>query len=141
MAFKWTEQKKMFKREYLKDLNATQAAIRANYSEKTAYSQGQRLLKSVEMQAAIQKEMDKRAKKVEISAENVLQDIMDTRKICIDNMFYIDKEENKRIDTAAINARNKTNELLGKHLKLFTDKVEHSGEINIPQIVINKSGE
>ena len=36
--------------EYLVDLNATQAAIRAGYSEKTAYSIGQRLLKNVEVQ-------------------------------------------------------------------------------------------
>lgn len=40
--------------EYIKDLNATQAAIRAGYSERTAYSHGQRLLKHVEIQGAIQ---------------------------------------------------------------------------------------
>jgi phage terminase small subunit len=42
-----------FVREYLKCFNATQSAIRAGYSEKTAYSQGQRLLKHVEVSAAI----------------------------------------------------------------------------------------
>ena len=41
---------KRFYKEYLIDLNATQSAVRAGYSKKTAYSQGQRLLKNVEGQ-------------------------------------------------------------------------------------------
>ncbi len=45
--------KKKFVLEYHKDFNATQSAIRAGYSTKTAYSQGQRLLKKVEIQKAI----------------------------------------------------------------------------------------
>lgn len=44
---------KKFCHEYIIDLNATQAAIRAGYSEKTAYSIGHRLLKNVEAQALI----------------------------------------------------------------------------------------
>src|SRR5690606_24873160 len=44
-----TPKQAAFAREYLVDLNATQAAIRAGYSEKTAYSQGQRLLKNAEV--------------------------------------------------------------------------------------------
>ena len=46
------DKRAMFVREYLIDLNATQAAIRSWYSEKTAYSQGQRLLKDVEIAKA-----------------------------------------------------------------------------------------
>ena len=65
--------RKKFVEEYLKDLNATQAAIRAGYSQKTAYSQGQRLLKSVEIQKAIQKAQDRRMKRVQIDADEVLQ--------------------------------------------------------------------
>ena len=45
--------------EYLIDLNATQAAIRSGYSEKTAYSQGQRMLKNVEVKAYIDAELEK----------------------------------------------------------------------------------
>ena len=51
---KLRERQKRFVEEYLVDLNATQAAIRAGYSEQTAYSIGQRLLKKVEVQEAIQ---------------------------------------------------------------------------------------
>ena len=43
----------LFVSEYIKDMNATQAAIRAGYSKKTAYSQGQRLLKNVEIKKAV----------------------------------------------------------------------------------------
>ena len=46
-----TPKQKRFCDEYLIDTNATQAAIRAGYSEKTAYSIGQRLLKDVEVSA------------------------------------------------------------------------------------------
>lgn len=47
------DKQERFALEYQKDCNATQAAIRAGYSEKTAYSQGQRLLKNVEVQNAL----------------------------------------------------------------------------------------
>ena len=49
---KLTDKQKRFVDEYQVDLNATAAAKRAGYSEKTAYSMGQRLLKKVEIQAA-----------------------------------------------------------------------------------------
>jgi len=69
------EKKARFAKEYIIDLNATQAAIRAGYSEKTAYSQGQRLLKDVEIQALIQKEMDKRGKRTDITADRVVKEL------------------------------------------------------------------
>lgn len=64
-----------FVREYLVDLNATQAAIRAGYSPKSAYSQGQRLLKNVEIKAAVDAGMAKRATKTEITQEKVLKEL------------------------------------------------------------------
>ncbi len=76
--------------EYLIDLNATQAAKRAGYSEKTAYSQGQRLLKDVEIQATIAEARQKLAESAGISAERVLQEyarlgFFDPRKLFHDN--------------------------------------------------------
>lgn len=52
-ANRLTPKQERFVHEYLIDLNATQAAIRAGYSAKTAYSQGERLLKNVEVKAAV----------------------------------------------------------------------------------------
>lgn len=60
-----TLKQQRFVDEYLKDLNATQAAIRTGYSEKTAYSIGQQLLKKLEIAKAV---ADKRAK-IEARAE------------------------------------------------------------------------
>lgn len=70
-----TEKQKRFAAEYLIDLNATAAAKRAGYSEKTAYSMGQRLLKNVEVQTAIQKRQAKLQSKLEITQETVLQEL------------------------------------------------------------------
>ena len=61
-----------FVTEYLIDLNATQAAIRAGYSERTAYSQGQRLLRNAEVQAAIAEHQTKRAERTRVDADWVL---------------------------------------------------------------------
>lgn len=65
----------LFTLEYLTDLNATQAAIRAGYSERTAYSIGQRLLKNVEIQSSVQNAMRAREKRTQITADNVLQEL------------------------------------------------------------------
>lgn len=62
-----------FVEEYLIEPIATQAAIRAGYSEKTAHSQGQRLLKHVEVQAAIEIAIKERSERKQITADDVLQ--------------------------------------------------------------------
>ena len=110
MANKLTDKQKMFCREYLIDLNATQASIRAGYSKKTAQQIGTENLAKPVIQAQLAKMMDKRAAKVEISAEYVLQTILDT--------VELSKAENDKQNIY------KGAELLGKHLKLFTDKQE-----------------
>jgi len=61
--------------EYLVDLNATQAAIRAGYSPKAAKSCGQRLLTFADVAAAIDARKAKRAEKVEVKAEAVLREL------------------------------------------------------------------
>ena len=72
------EKQRTFVAEYLKDLNATQAAIRAGYSVKTAYSHGQRLLKDVEIEAAIAEAQAKRAQECAVDAAWVLREAMST---------------------------------------------------------------
>lgn len=70
-----TEKQKLFVTEYLVDLNATQAAIRAGYKEKTAYSMGQRLLKHVEIQASLAAAMKQRSERTGITADRVLEEL------------------------------------------------------------------
>jgi phage terminase small subunit len=70
-----TEQKKLFAKEFLVDLNGTQAAKRAGYSEKSAGSQAERLLKDVDVRKLIDAAMQKRSDKIEITADRVLRQI------------------------------------------------------------------
>jgi len=70
-----TPQQARFVREYLGDLNATQAAIRAGYSARTADVQGPRLLGNVRVAAAVAAWQRRIAAKLEISAERVLGEL------------------------------------------------------------------
>lgn len=70
-----SEKHQRFVEEYLLDLNATQAAIRAGYSAATAYSQGQRLLKHVEVKKAIAAAKKARAERMAISQDRVLLEL------------------------------------------------------------------
>lgn len=117
---KLTRKQEAFVREYLIDLNGTQAAIRAGYSKRTAHKIATENLHKPAITAALQKKMDKRAEKTEISSDFVLTTIRNTIKTLVDS----DDEKN---------ARNifKGCELLGKHLKLFTDKVEQETTVTI----------
>jgi len=67
-----TEKQARFVAEYLIDLNATQAAIRAGYSPRTAEQQGSRLLGYAKVRAAVQKAQAERAERTEINADWVL---------------------------------------------------------------------
>jgi phage terminase small subunit len=98
-----TPKQKAFIQEYLVDLNATQAAIRAGYSARTAEQQASRLLSNVKVKEAIQVAMDKRAAKVEITADMVLQrwwdiatadpnDIIHLRRTCCRYCFGKDHQ-------------------------------------------------
>lgn len=100
--------------EYMKDKNATQAAIRAGYSKKTAYSQGFDLLRKPEVMQAIE-EMDKAAQtRAGITVDKIVERI---NKIAED-------------PNALPRDRLKADELLGKYLGMFTEKVEMKGEID-----------
>lgn len=111
---KLTAKEKSFVKEYLVDLNASAAAIRAGYSEKTAGQIGYELLSKPHITVKIQEAMDQRAERTKINADFVLNGIQDVIK---------DARAMKEHGSAL-----KGFELLGKHLKLFTDVQEHKHE-------------
>lgn len=81
-----TDKQRRFVDEYLVDLNATQAAIRAGYSQKTAGQIGEQNLKKLEIAAAVQEAQAARAKRTEITQDMVLRELAkigfsDIRKI------------------------------------------------------------
>lgn len=101
-----TAKQKMFVQEYLVDLNATQAALRAGYSKKTAFSIGNENLKKPEIQKAIQHAMQKREKRVEVNQDYV-----------ISKLFEITEKEASDAPESELKYGNKIKaiELLGKH--------------------------
>ena len=150
-----TPKQSAFVREYLVDLNATQAAIRAGYSARNADKIGSELLGKTRVKAEIQVLMDKRAQKVEITSDRVLMEIgklafADIRKIFDDQgrllpvhmlpdeisasvssvevvTFKIpgtDPVEVEHVSKIKFWDKRASLELLGRHLKLFTDKIE-----------------
>lgn len=82
---KLTDKQELFAREYLKDLNATQAAIRAGYSEKTANEQASRLLANVNVQTFVAELKATRVEQTGIDAAYVLR-----RLVEIDQMDVLD---------------------------------------------------
>ena len=68
-----TPKQRTFVREYQLDLNATQAAIRAGYSAKTARSQGQRLLTNVDIRALVRQGQERLAAKAEVTKEGIVE--------------------------------------------------------------------
>ena len=154
---KLTPRQSMFVKEYLVDLNGTQAAIRSGYSPRTANEQAARLLANVNISDAVASGMAKRAAKVEINADYVLArlaeiDRMDVLDIMNDDMALkpvsawpsswrrylsgFDVAEMKDGQDAIGVLKKikwpdkvKNLELLGKHVGVgaFTEKVQLSG--------------
>ncbi len=112
-----TPRQARFVEEYLLDLNATAAAKRAGYSERTAYAQGQRLLKHVEIAAAIQKAQEARSGRTEITQDEVIQGLK--------------KEATLEGEGSSHSARVAAWAHLGKHLGIFTDNLNLGGSIGI----------
>lgn len=128
----------LFCEEYLKDLNATKAAIRAGYSEKTAYSQGQRLLKNVEIKNRLQEIREK------IQDENIatIKDIEEFLSLSLNGEMEEEvisvvaeiEGSSKVVKTKkqiSLRDRIKAAELLGKRYGLWTDKVDLSSDLTL----------
>ena len=116
---KLTPKQARFVEEYLVDLNATQAAIRAGYSARTANRIGPENLSKPVIAEAIQIAQLARSERTQITVDKVLEDI----ELIKLNAMQQDDDGKMINRTDALKAC----ELQGKHLKMFVDKVEHSG--------------
>lgn len=150
---KLTDKQARFVQEYLVDLNATQAAIRAGYCERAAYAMGAENLTKPVIAEAIAKKQEKLQKKTEITIERVLQEyarvaLLDPTKIWengrIKEIHEMDEDTRRAIAgievTTGGNAKIpeilkkiklwdkvKALDSLGKHLGMFVDRKELSG--------------
>jgi len=134
-----TDRQKMFVKEYVVDFNATQAAIRAGYSEKTARAIASENLTKPYIMEAIQEEVAARNKRVEVSQDYVLKTITEVIERGLQHSPVLTKTgetvytETPNGDEAAAYtfqamAVLKGTEQLGKYLKMFTEKHEHTGK-------------
>lgn len=150
---KLTAKQQRFCDEYLIDLNATQAAIRAGYSPKTACEQASRLLANVKVQEVIAVKMAIRSKRTGINQDRVLMEIAKMAFVNIDDVIDLNtaqvKETATKEDLACIQSvkikptefgtereiricDKKSNlELLGRHLGMFKDKVEVEADMDL----------
>jgi len=123
-----TEQKPLsakqqrFVDEYLIDLNATAAYERAGYKAKgtSAGACAARLLAVASIKLAIATAMEKRNERIQITQDYVLTKIQDVVEKC--------SQAGLAYDPSAVL---RGAELLGRHMKMFTDKFEHSGAISV----------
>lgn len=156
-----TPKQQRFVEEYLIDLNATQAAIRAGYSEKTAKVIAAQNLSKLNVQEAIEEAQSKRTEQTQIDAAYVLKrlveiDQMDVLDIMDDQMKIRPVNEWPKVwRQYVVNLENlelsdgegcfkkikwpdkvKNLELLGRHVSVgaFKDKVEHSGKLEIQSL-------
>ncbi len=83
-----------FCEEYLIDLNATQAAIRAGYKAKRAYATGWENLKKPEIQKCLQGLMDARSERTRITADKVLDEIA---KLAFSNILHYASFDDDRV--------------------------------------------
>lgn len=145
------EKEQLFVAEYLKDFNACQAAIRAGYSEKRGRQTGHDLLQKPHIRAAIEKDLETRTSRIKASVDRVLEEL--ERLALYDPAGYVgiqspediprlpenmrraitgwkwDKNGNFVLEFAKVH----TLEMLGRHLKMFTDKFELSGDVGLAE--------
>lgn len=151
MSLKLTPKQKLFCDYYLISLNATEASIKAGYSKKTAKEIGAENLTKPNIKEYLQNSMNKRAEKLEITADKVIGEIAklafanttdileitdhgvtikDLSKLdttCIASAEEVFDKEGMRVGVKVkLHDKTKNLELLGRHLGLFKDKVEHS---------------
>lgn len=141
-----TDKQEMFCKEYLIDLNATQAAIRAGYSEKTANEQGSRLLANVNIQERVTELKTDREKRLVIDADWVLSRAVEINNRCMQHEPVIvsgeqlQDENGNNIYKFDSSGANKSLELIGKHVNIqaWSDKVEIKGELKVKKTLADR---
>ena len=135
-----TEKQKRFCDEYLIDLNATQAAIRAGYSKKTAKAIGCELLTKPDLSAYMQEQLDKIHEQKTADAQEVIEYLTSVmRGEHTEQALQLVGDGVQVICDINVSAKDrlKAAELIGKRYGIFTDKTD----LNISQPIVISGGE
>jgi len=126
-----TAKQEAFCEEYLIDLNATQAAIRAGYSAGTANVIGCENLTKPYIADKIAELKAERTARVLVDADYVINGLLDVHKRCMQKEPVMERVDGQQQESGEFkfehSGANKSLELLGKHLGMFVDKKEISG--------------
>lgn len=135
-----TEKQKRFCDEYLIDLNATQAAIRAGYSAKTAKAIGCENLTKPDIQTYIQEQLDRIHEQKTADAQEVIEYLTSVmRGEHTEQALQLVGDGVQEICDISVSAKDrlKAAELIGKRYGIFTDKTD----LNIAQPIIISGGD
>lgn len=137
-----TGKQKLHIQEYLVDLDAKASAIRAGYSLSWAKSKAAQALAKPAMAAALTEAMAERSKRTEITQDWVLANLKEVAERCMQAVpvTRFDKDKRESVETGEwefdSTGANRSLELIGKHLGMFKEKVEHSGAVGPPEITL-----
>lgn len=133
-----TEKQKRFCDEYLIDLNATKAAVRAGYSSKTARSTGHKLIKNIDLKKYIDEQLEQLHSERSADAREVLEYLTSVLRgeseaeIVVVEGAGDGYSEARRVKKAPDEKEKlKAAELLGKYYKLFADKLDINGAATV----------
>ena len=128
MANELTAKQEAFCEEYMIDLNATQAAIRAGYSEQTARQIGTENLAKPAISDKIAELKAERAARVLVDADYVIKGLLEVHQRCMQKVPVMERVDGQQQESGEFkfehSGANKSLELLGKHLGIFTDRLD-----------------
>lgn len=133
VVIKLTAKQEAFCDEYMIDLNATRAAIRAGYSEDSAKQIASENLSKPDVAERIIELKAERSSRTEITSDYVLSNLKEVAERCMVTVpvMEYDHDEKKMVKTGEYkfehSGANKSLELLGKHLGIFVERKEISG--------------
>ena len=159
-----TPKQERFAQEYLVDLNATQAAIRAGYSAATAYSQGERLLKNAEVAAFVASAVEARAERTQVNADWLLKRLADEAEADVADLYNDDgtlkpvkdwpriwrqglvagvdtvSEGGVSVLKVRLADRSRRLEMIGKHVDVqaFKDRIEHDVTPDLADLIARR---
>lgn len=143
----------LFCKEYMVDMVATAAAVRAGYGKDSAQANASRMMKNPKIKARIEELIRERDERLSLKPDLVLRELMNHGMLDMAGAFdpetgelldITEMPENIRRAIASVTVqtdpktgfvskqvkfwdKNKALEMIGRHLKMFTDKIEHIG--------------